>query len=384
MSEYWVSQARKFCDFCKCWIADQKASIEFHENGKKHKQAVQDRLRDIGRKGAQDEKKTAKEEQWLKQIEQQAMKDYRNKDLQENSDLTARIFNEKRGEREKDRESQISSSNTTKTQDSSNKQVQPDLRGKPDSKPGPPSWGVPTKTTVSNSHIPSKNPFQQRISAKTHGTKYHNPRPETNWREAKTEDGNIYYWNVTSHISVWEPPAEGYVSIREQEQEFEKLNKIENTRKMEEQNKVETQNMKLSSSIYNGPISKPDPYGSWQTVSEKSPSENDHSTKSNSTITSNQIVDDKKTATTNIVLHNDRTKKFEVDSKKTPSLAEDKDFEVDFSAGIKSTTQSKDNAVVVKKDLNKSIEPSKPAIVFRKRKINPDHRKVARRKEDGE
>merc|ERR1711994_486099 len=161
-------------------------------------------------------------------------------------------------------------------------------------------------------------------------------------------------------------------------------NKIENTRKKEEHNKVETQNMKLNSSIYNGPISKPDSYGSWQTVSEKSPSENDHSTKSNSTTTSKQIAEDKKTATTNIVLHNDRTKKFAVDSKKTPSLAEDNDFEVDFSAGIKSYTQSKDNAVVVKKDLNKSIEPSKPAIVFRKRKINPDHRKVARRKEDGE
>ena len=33
-------------------------------------------------KGARDQKKSAKEEQWLKQIEQQAMKDYRAKDLQ--------------------------------------------------------------------------------------------------------------------------------------------------------------------------------------------------------------------------------------------------------------------------------------------------------------
>ena len=65
--------------------------------------------------------------------------------------------------------------------------------------PGPPSWGVPTKTSTVTPHNVSKNPFQQRISAKTHGTKYHNPRPETNWREAKTEDGNIYYWNLTSH-----------------------------------------------------------------------------------------------------------------------------------------------------------------------------------------
>ena len=25
MTEYWKSQAKKFCDFCKCWIADNKA-----------------------------------------------------------------------------------------------------------------------------------------------------------------------------------------------------------------------------------------------------------------------------------------------------------------------------------------------------------------------
>ena len=25
MTEYWKSQAKKFCDFCKCWISDNKA-----------------------------------------------------------------------------------------------------------------------------------------------------------------------------------------------------------------------------------------------------------------------------------------------------------------------------------------------------------------------
>ena len=23
-AEYWVSQAKKFCEFCKCWITDNK------------------------------------------------------------------------------------------------------------------------------------------------------------------------------------------------------------------------------------------------------------------------------------------------------------------------------------------------------------------------
>ena len=55
----------------------------------------------------------------------------------------------------------------------------------------------------------------------------------------------------------------------------------------------------------------------------------------------------------NVTLHNDRVTKFE--EKKTPSLG---------GASFGSST--------------------KPAIVFRKRKINDDHRKNARRREDGQ
>ena len=219
MTEYWQSQARKFCDFCKCWIADQKASIEFHENGKRHQQAVKDRLRDIGQKGARDEKRTAKEDLWLKQIEQQAMKDYRAKDLQDNSDLTAKIFNEKRGEREKERAS-VEVSNTSKALslvESEDKEAETEPLNTTNA-PGPPAWGVPSKSSLIDSQKSiRKNPFDQRLSAKTHGTKYHNPPPATKWREAITEEGNIYYWHTESYASVWEPPVEGYLSVKQQE-----------------------------------------------------------------------------------------------------------------------------------------------------------------------
>ena len=32
-TEYWKSNTRKFCEYCKCWFADNKASINFHEAG---------------------------------------------------------------------------------------------------------------------------------------------------------------------------------------------------------------------------------------------------------------------------------------------------------------------------------------------------------------
>ena len=69
---------------------------------------------------------------------------------------------------------------------------------------------------------------------------------------------------------------------------------------------------------------------------------------------------------------------------KMPSLGDDKKFEVDFSAGITTTSQSKNNGASKKVDRTKQVETSKPAIVFRKRKINPDHRKDARQREDGQ
>ncbi|KAK2549713.1 WW domain-binding protein 4, partial [Acropora cervicornis] len=46
-AEYWKSQPRKLCEFCKCWITDNKPSIEFHERGKKHKENVQRRIEEV-------------------------------------------------------------------------------------------------------------------------------------------------------------------------------------------------------------------------------------------------------------------------------------------------------------------------------------------------
>lgn len=42
------------------------------------------------------------------------------------------------------------------------------------------------------------------------------------WCEAKTEDGNIYYWNVKTNESKWTKPKEGFMSLKE----YEKLNEV--------------------------------------------------------------------------------------------------------------------------------------------------------------
>lgn len=68
-ADYWKSQGRKFCDFCKCWIADNKPSIDFHEGGKKHKENVSKRLKEIHKNSAKQAKQNKKFEDDLKKME---------------------------------------------------------------------------------------------------------------------------------------------------------------------------------------------------------------------------------------------------------------------------------------------------------------------------
>ena len=50
--------------------------MSFHENGKRHQDNAAKRLSDIRHRGQVKDKKDKKEEQWIKQMEAAAMKDY--------------------------------------------------------------------------------------------------------------------------------------------------------------------------------------------------------------------------------------------------------------------------------------------------------------------
>ncbi|VDN52171.1 unnamed protein product [Dracunculus medinensis] len=49
MTDVWKSNARKFCELCKVWFADNSVSIQHHEAGQKHKAAIQAKLREVGK-----------------------------------------------------------------------------------------------------------------------------------------------------------------------------------------------------------------------------------------------------------------------------------------------------------------------------------------------
>lgn len=61
------------CTYCKCWTADNKASIDFHEQGKNHKENVKKKLDELRRKGIDDSKKRDQEQVDLAMIEKAAL-----------------------------------------------------------------------------------------------------------------------------------------------------------------------------------------------------------------------------------------------------------------------------------------------------------------------
>ncbi|GBP63279.1 WW domain-binding protein 4 [Eumeta japonica] len=92
-TEYWKSQARKYCDFCKCWLADNKISVSFHENGKRHKENVKKHISQLSKRSAKEFKQKEKLDDEMKKMEKAAMAAYL-KDIQNNADLTSQELND--------------------------------------------------------------------------------------------------------------------------------------------------------------------------------------------------------------------------------------------------------------------------------------------------
>ncbi|KAM0948976.1 putative WW domain-binding protein [Dioscorea sansibarensis] len=104
MTEYWVSQGNKWCDFCKIYIANNPLSIRTHELGQRHRDNVTKRIANMRKESAAKEKQKKDAARALQQIEEKAKCSYQ-KDLasfQEAKNSSSQAVDEKNPEWEYD------------------------------------------------------------------------------------------------------------------------------------------------------------------------------------------------------------------------------------------------------------------------------------------
>ncbi|KAG0261185.1 WW domain binding protein 4 [Mortierella polycephala] len=75
-SEYWKSNAKFFCRFCKIYITDNKSTRNIHDSGVKHKENVERFLREQNQRSRDKETETARTNKQMEAIEKAALKQY--------------------------------------------------------------------------------------------------------------------------------------------------------------------------------------------------------------------------------------------------------------------------------------------------------------------
>uniref|UniRef100_A0A8W8L767 WW domain-binding protein 4 n=4 Tax=Magallana gigas TaxID=29159 RepID=A0A8W8L767_MAGGI len=220
MSEYWKSQPRKFCEYCKCWITDNKPSVDFHEKGKKHQENVKRKIEDVRKKGIKDAKQKEELEDDIQKMEKAALEAFK-KDLAGDPELAAKYGVRVRSEAEKEAEKK-------------QKEKASDI---------------------------AKQKALEAIEKK---------RKEGEWYEAKSAEGYTYYWNTVSHESKWVAPSV-YVSIEEQEAK-KKSEEEEEQKEAEKKARVQEELDAQPDEVAVGPLrwgtTSTSAYGNWKTVKE--------------------------------------------------------------------------------------------------------------------
>uniref|UniRef100_A0A6J0UIL6 WW domain-binding protein 4 n=1 Tax=Pogona vitticeps TaxID=103695 RepID=A0A6J0UIL6_9SAUR len=192
MADYWKSQPKKFCDYCKCWIADNKPSIDFHERGKNHKENVAKKISEIKKKSLEKAKEEEKMSKEFAAMEEAAMKAYQ-EDLKRlgikaESVVQSSAPKQQEERKEKKKEKRKKERENRETSAETNEWV----RGF-----SPEGYMYYYNTVSGESQWEKPKGFQDEPAES---------KMTAQWMEGQSEDGHTYYYNMETGVSTWEKP----------------------------------------------------------------------------------------------------------------------------------------------------------------------------------
>jgi len=185
MSEYWKSIPKKYCDFCKCYITDNKASQDFHERGFRHQGNVRKRVKEIQKNSTIQEREKLQYDSEIAKIEAAALNSFQS-DLTRDPTFSKEISNKKT----------ISTSSLEKSSEQEKTGVY-NRFGQ--------SFGDESEVLVNG----------KKRALETIAKSF---EKKTKWLEAKTAEGSTYYWNKHTLETRYDVPKSGFLSLAEQSQ----------------------------------------------------------------------------------------------------------------------------------------------------------------------
>ncbi|KAM8871942.1 WW domain-binding protein 4 [Synchiropus picturatus] len=214
MADYWKSQPRKFCQYCKCWIADNKPSIEFHERGKNHKENVAAKFNDIRKKSVNKAKQEAKQSKQFAAMEEAALKAYE-QDLKRMEMEASGIRLEAPTSSLQEVLPLVGKASQNKAQGQGRKQTNKKQKSEGPSFPGGPDaqFWVAGKSDDGNTY------YYNTVTGESRWNERHPHFPKSTmpaqlggtsastWVEAVSPEGYPYYYNSQTGESSWEKPA---------------------------------------------------------------------------------------------------------------------------------------------------------------------------------